>query len=341
VTEPLDPGYERAALDLLLRGFKLSRVLCVIADLEIADRVPTNGSVATADLASAVGVQLQPLGRLLRAAAAFEVFRFIADGYITHTPRSLLLRTDAPNSLHYAARFWTLPSSWQSWGMLDAALTGGVPHEAAWGMSRFDYLRAHPEEARLFDAMMAHFPDNRHTALSAAYDFSGARLICDVGGGNGETLRHILARFPEPRGLIFDLADVVRAIPPDRLLGERITVAPGSFLDGIPAGADLYLLVRVLHNWSDTDCLRILRACAVAMRPESLLLIGEQILEPDPVRGDPTDYLLDIQMMAMFGGARSRTEDEFRSLLAEAGLTLRRVIPTRSSPVSIIECSVT
>jgi hypothetical protein len=23
--------------------------------------------------------------------------------------------------LHYAARFWTLPSSWQAWGMLDAA----------------------------------------------------------------------------------------------------------------------------------------------------------------------------------------------------------------------------
>ena len=131
-----------------------------------------------------------------------------------------------------------------------------------------------------------------------------------------------------------------RAIPPDRRLGGRIAVVPGSFFDSVPASADVYLLVRVLHNWSDEDCLRILRACSVAMQPGSLLLVGEQILEPDPVRGDPTDYLLDIQMMAMFGGARSRTEEEFRSLLSEAGLVLYRVMPT-GCPVSIIEAAAT
>ena len=26
-------------------------------------------------------------------------------------------------------------------------MTGGVPHEAAWDMGRFDYLRAHSDEA--------------------------------------------------------------------------------------------------------------------------------------------------------------------------------------------------
>jgi hypothetical protein len=187
--------------------------------------------------------------------------------------------------------------------------------------------------------MMAHFPDNRHAALSAAYDFSGTGLIFDVGGGNGETLRQILVRFPDARGVVFDLPDVVNAIPPESLLDGRITVEPGSFFGVLPAGADIYLLVRVLHNWSDDDCHRILRTCAAAMRPGSRLLIGEQLLEPDPLRGKPTDYLLDVQMMAMFGGARSRTEDEFRALLAEAGLASGRVIST-TSPVSIIEAAV-
>jgi hypothetical protein len=70
--------------------------------------------------------------------------------------------------------------------------------------------------------MMANFPDNRHAAIAAAYDFSGARLIADVGGGNGALLRHILARFPGPCGLVFDLEDVVRAIPPDGLMEGRI-----------------------------------------------------------------------------------------------------------------------
>ena len=72
------------------------------------------------------------------------------------------------------------------------------------------------------------------------------------------------------------------------------------------------MLIRVLHDWRDEDCLRILRACRAAMGPDALLLIGEQMLEPDPARGRPTGYLRDMQMMAMFGSARERTEASSR-----------------------------
>ena len=74
------------------------------------------------------------------------------------------------------------------------------------------------------------------------------------------------------------------------------------------------------------------------MKSDSLLLLGEQVLEPDPANGRPTDYLLDVQMMAMFGSARARTEGEFIGLLAESGLRLQRTIATES-PVSIIEAA--
>ena len=327
---------ELAALDLLLRGFQVSRMLRLVADLGVADRITPDGRVTVDNLARDCGVRPQPLMRVLQALAAFGVFAVAADGSVAHTTRSRLLRTDRQNSLHHAARFWTAPGSWRAWERLDVALTGGVPHEAAWGVGRFEYLRAHPDEARIFDAMMANFPDSRHAAMAAAYDFSGARLVADIGGGNGAMLRQILARFPGPRGLVFDLEDVVRAIPPDGLMEGRIAARAGSFFDEVPAGADVYLLIRVLHDWRDEDCLRILRACRAAMGAETLLLIGELLLDPDPARGRPTGYLHDMHMMAMFGSARERTEAEFRGLLAEAGFTLRRVIPT-GSLVSILE----
>ncbi len=136
---------------------------------------------------------------------------------------------------------------------------------------------------------------------------------------------------------MFDREDVVRSIQPGEMIGGRIAVAGGSFFEDVPIGADLYMLIRVLHDWRDEDCRRILRACRAAMGPEALLLLGEQILEPDPARGRPIGYLTDMQMMAMFGSARERTEDEFRGLLADSGLVLRRVIPTetrQSSPVA-------
>ena len=208
--------------------------------------------------------------------------------------------------------------------MLDVAMTGATPYEAAWNMDRFSYLREHPDEAQAFDAMMANFPDNRHAAIAAAYDFSGTRLIADIGGGNGATLRHILALFRQPRGLVFDREDVVASLSTDDRMHGRIDVQSGNFFDAVPEGADAYLLIRVLHNWKDDDCLRILRACRHAMRAEAVLLLGEEILEIDPGRGQATAYLIDVQMMTMFGHARARSEGEFRALLDQSGFIMRR-----------------
>ena len=72
------------------------------------------------------------------------------------------------------------------------------------------------------------------------------------------------------------------------------------------------------------------------MRAEAVLLLGEEILEIDPGRGQATAYLIDVQMMTMFGHARARSEGEFRALLDQSGFIMRRVIHT-ASPVSIIE----
>jgi hypothetical protein len=327
---------DRLALDLLIRGFQISRVIRLVADLGIADRILPEAVSNVAELASASGVLPEQLLRAMRVLAAFGIFRIGSDGTVTHTPRSLLLRSDAPNSLHYGARFWTGAGSWRAWESLDAALHGKVPHEVAWGMSRFDYLRNTPDEARVFDAFMANFPDNRHSALAAAYDFSKAHLIADIGGGNGEALRRILALYPAARGIIFDRTDVVAAIPPDELADGRITTQGGSFFDSVPTDADLYLLVRVLHDWADEDASRILRLCLAAMRTGARLLVVEGLIDPDPSRGPATEYMIDMQMMAMFGNARERTEAEFRELLTGAGFDLTRVIAT-ASPVSILE----
>ncbi len=334
----IDPDDDRLAVDLLIRGFQVSRTIRLVADLAIADRIEPDALCNIPDLAAACGVLPQPLLRAMRVLAAFGIFRVDADASVAHTPRSLLLRTDVPNSLHHGARFWTAPGSWQAWNALDVALDGGIPHEAAWGVKRFDYLREHPAEARIFDTFMANFPDDRHNALAAAYDFSKADLIVDVGGGNGEALRRILARFPDARGIVFDREDVVAAVPPDGLAGGRISVRSGSFFDGVPTGADVYLLIRVLHDWADADVARILRSCRAAMGSQGRLLIVDLILQPDPLRGRPTDYLVDMQMMAMFGAAHERTEAEFRALLTPAGFDLLRVIAT-ASPVSILEAA--
>jgi hypothetical protein len=335
-TDSTEAAREWAALDLLIHGFRISRMIRLVADLGIADRIAPGTRVHVDELAAACGVLAGPLLRVLRALAAFRIFSVTHDGWVAQTLRSGALRRDAPNSHYYSARYQTTTSSWRAWGALDEALTGGTPFRAAWNTTRFDYLRNEPAEARIFDEFMANSPDDRHRAMAAAYDFSDARLIADIGGGNGEALRMILARFPKVRGVLFDRQDVVDAVGPERRANGRIMVEAGSFFEGVPAKADFYLLNWILHDWSDEDCRRILRACRAAMGPGARLLIGERILEQDPTVGHPTGYLFDIQMMVMFVDARERTEAEFRDLLAASGFSLRRVIST-ASPFSVLE----
>ena len=172
---------------------------------------------------------------------------------------------------------------------------------------------------------------DRLAAVAAACNFPGTALIADLGGGNGALLRCILARAPQAWGLVCDRAAVASAIAPDGLLDRRMTTAAGDFFDHVPAGADPYLLVRVLHGWPDDDCLRILRNCRAAIHDGARLLVVERILQTDPAKGHSIEYLGEMQMMARFGSARERTHAELCAMLNAAGFEPTRLVATTSS----------
>ena len=112
------------------------------------------------------------------------------------TPRARYVFVPMPGSLHYSARFWTAPGSWNAWGVLDVALGGEIPHQVAWNASRFEYLSEHPGEGRILDAFVASMPDDRHNAVSYLVRLlSGHEKINDLGGGNGERCDEYLLDF--------------------------------------------------------------------------------------------------------------------------------------------------
>ena len=47
----------------------------------------------------------------------------------------------------------------------------------------------------------------------------------------------------------------------------------GNFFESIPNGADAHLLKNTLHDWSDEDCLRILKNIYAAAEPRTKLLV--------------------------------------------------------------------
>jgi O-methyltransferase len=176
----------------------------------------------------------------------------------------------------------------------------------------------------------------------AAYDFAGLEDLVDVGGGSGVLLAAILHATPGLRGVLVDRPEAVaqaRARFVDAGLEERCDCVVGDFYEAIPAGADAYLLSRVIHDWDDADAHRILTTCRDAMPVDARLLLVEAIL-PERAHDDPEAVRMDVHMLMLFG-ARERTAAQYRRLLADAGFELARVLPTGSpAGVSVLEATV-
>jgi len=75
-------------------------------------------------------------------------------------------------------------------------------------------------------------------AMLDAYDFTGIDVLADIGGGNGSLLSAVLGRYPNMKGILFDLGHVIGRAK-EKLnaagLAERCCVIEGSFFESIPA----------------------------------------------------------------------------------------------------------
>lgn len=314
----------------LSMSYLVPRALHVVAELGVADHLADEVGDVTA-VAAATGALPDRLNRLLRLLAAHGVFEMIGEGRFRHNEVSLFLRSDHPASIRDFVIMLGMPARWQAAGQLKhAVLTGETGIRKVFGMDLFDYNTRNPEEGAVFDRAMRAKARSDIAAVLAAYDFSGAGVIVDVGGGSGHLLGAILAR-TGGHGVLFDLPSVAERVkvagtPPFEVVGGDF------FADPLPAG-DTYLLMHVLHDWADEEAGKILAAVRRAARPGAKLLIVEMLV-PDRSAPHPA-FELDVLMMCVTGG-RERTRSEFSALMKSSGWRLGNVIPM-SGPTVIME----
>jgi O-methyltransferase/methyltransferase family protein len=317
----------RQLLAELTHGHIPARCLHVVAELGIADALDDRPAAA-AELAARCGADAGALERLLRLLSGYGVFAKEARGY-AHTPASLLLRSDHPQSLRAHVRMTGMPAMWDAFTALGRAAKTGEP-VAGWS-DLVEYFKTHPDESALFNEAMVGKSVEASAALVGAYDFAPFRTIADVGGGRGHLLRAVLEAAPNAEGVLFELPHV--AVDAGASASPRLRIVAGDFFtDPLPA-ADLYLLMEVLHDWSDADAARILAALRRAAAPGARVLIVESLMPESP--GRHAGHTIDIVMLAVTGG-RERTRREHERMLAAAGFGLARVIET-ATRYSVVE----
>ena len=186
-------------------------------------------------------------------------------------------------------------------------------------------------QAGTYSALMTSTQTLIANEVLAAYRFDAHQALLDVGGGEGEFIAAVGARYPELQLMLFDLPPVATRAQ-DRLnergLGARSRTASGDFFnDPLPQGADIATLVRVMHDHDDARISALLRNIAAALPVGGTLLVAEPMA--DTPGAEPVgDAYFGLYFLAM-GRGKARTFQQMSALLSGAGFSAIRQLPTR------------
>jgi len=300
----------------LLNGYQATCVIAAAARLKLFESL-ADGPRSAEAVSRYVQADRDSLDRLVRALVSLDLLTRAGDR-LSLTQDGRMLVADGIRDLTTLVGEQYL----QAWTALARSVSSGqTVYRQEMGMTAWEYRRRNPRLNEAFNRFARHIQKATLETLYENYDFSRFSCVADVGGGSGQLLAGILQRCPNTRGVLFDQPHVVRQF--DRELessdlSARCRIVGGSFFEGAPRGADLYILQHVLHDWADDECLRILRSCGAAMEAGGALLVLEKML-PGDGQTPPFLAMRDLHMMAVLGG-KERTLEQYTELLAEAGL---------------------
>lgn len=323
IEELREEAEELIGTDAVWRG----QILYAGADLGIFDLLGGE-PMGSSDIARILELDPDRAYRLLRALAHFGVLAEDEDRRFALTPLGTLFQNDHPQSVQSEVLFTRSPAWLRSMLHLPAVVSEGGPpgFVREHGVGFFEYASSHPNFGDSYNELMElashEHPELFLDALSG-YDFSQFSVICDVGGGRGHFLCHLLEAIPEIRGVVLDqpsvLADNDERWASELGVATRCKYLEGDMFEEVPQ-ADCYILKWILHNWNDEDCCRILSTIYESAPSKTHLFVLETLV-PGPWISDDAKRL-DVTMMTQVGG-RERTKEEYSTLLDQAGWRLK------------------
>jgi len=286
----------------------------VVATLRIADHIAAGVDELNA-LSKAANCDADYLGRVLRHLIGKGLFVESAPGrFALNDAASQLLDPGMLLGLNLDGLGGRMAYAWGT--LLKAVRTGAPAYHELFGRPYWEDLDAHPEIAAEFDALMGPAGHGKpDPEILPGGDWESVRTVVDVGGGTGALLAEILRAHPETRGILVDFPKTVeRAAQTFAAAGvaDRVEIIGQSFFDPLPAGADLYVLSKVLNDWPDRETVALLKRCAEAARPSGRIVISGGV--------SPDDAPASLSIETVLVGGKINTLAEFRELAREAGL---------------------
>ncbi|XP_027172158.1 trans-resveratrol di-O-methyltransferase-like [Coffea eugenioides] len=314
-------------------NFRKSASLKCAIELGIPDAINQHGKPITlSELVSALPInpsKANHIYRLMRFLSNAGFFVLQDHGYALTAAGRLLLKEE-PFNLRAFIFYMSDPVLVKPWNSLTEWFRNDdpSPFHTAHGKNFWAYAAEEPNFANLFNESMA----NDSTLIvqvmmtECKFVFDGLTSLVDVGGGTGAVARAIAQNFPNMECVVCDLPHVIAGQEGT----ENLDFVAGDMLEKVPA-ADAILLKWILHDWSDEDCVKILKNCKEAIPGRDKggkVIIIDMIMESQMKDGESVETQVGVDMqMLMCYGAKERTEKEWAKLFQDAGFSDYKVLP--------------
>jgi len=302
----------------LVTGYQAARALLAADEINLLHHLQAGPKQVT-ELAVATKTHEPTLLRFLRALASIDLI-VVRDQQVSKGPLA--------DGLKDAARIGV--ENYRVWNELPYTLSTGCPaFEKVFGRGFYEYLENEPEKAERFNTSLAAVSMGWISSVLDVVDFTGNKVVADIGGGHGTFLIELLKTNLHLQGILIDQAAVLsraKAVVESAGVQDRCRMESVNFLKTLPDGADLCSLCNLLVDWDDTNANLILRNCHAAMGDEGRILVVDRVLPPTNDPGHRSAAFLDLFFLLMEGG-RIRTQEEYEGLFEAADFHLIRTFP--------------
>ncbi|XP_070607925.1 acetylserotonin O-methyltransferase-like [Erythrolamprus reginae] len=308
-------------------SFIISKIMFTASELGVFDLLRESGELlSSATVAERLKTSLTGMQMLLDACVGLKVLRVEwkeGKGLYGNTEfADLFLAKSSSKSQYYTMKFYS-ETFYPSLQYLSEAVRNGKPQILSmYGTPSKEFygpLYSSQEGVESFLRFMNELWSLHGKEVVSAFDLSEFQLIYDLGGSSGGLAKELVSVYPHCTVKLFDLPGVVEISKKYNAFSDESQISyheADFFKDPIPE-ADLYIISRVLFNWSDEKCLQLLTKVFTACKPGGGILAVEPIID-DKISGSLPGHLY-FPMILVICEGKVRKESEHRMLFQTAG----------------------
>ncbi|XP_069801324.1 acetylserotonin O-methyltransferase-like isoform X1 [Dendropsophus ebraccatus] len=318
--------YPRKLLDYM-DGFAVSKTIFTACELGVFDLLhEVQEPISAVAIASRLSTSVDGMERLLDACVGLELLKVdlkTSEGYYSNTDVSTLYMVkSSPRTLYYMIMYYSNSLYLYFQFLPQAVREGKSQYERALGLSTkesFEALYRSEEEMLTFIHFMDSIWNICGKDVIQAFDFSIFHTVYDLGGCSGGLAKQFVSTYKESTVTIMDMPKVVQTAKKHFITEseQQIHFLEGDFFNDPIPEADLYIMARIIHDWTEEKCLSLLRKIYQSCRPGGGVLIVEALLNED--RSGPVhSQLFSLKMLVQTEG-KERMPSEYTKLLTDAG----------------------